>query len=233
MGKVLVVDDEKKITQVVQAYLEKDGFVVTNVHDGREALQLALEEAFDLIVLDLMLPGLSGEEVCKKLRQSGKDVPIIMLTARGAEEERIQGLALGADDYMVKPFSPGELVARVHAVLRRSGRRKAGFLADVLEFDGSGLVIDTLRHQVTVEGKKLELTSTEYKLLVAMARNPGRVFTRGELLEVAQGALPTGYDRTIDSHIKNLRQKLEPVPEQPRFIKTVYGVGYKFEGDLR
>jgi len=231
LAKILVVDDEVRITQVVRAYLEKDGFLVTSVHEGVEALRLALEEKFDLILLDRMLPGLSGEEICKKLRQAGSDVPVIMLTARGAEEERIQGLSLGADDYIVKPFSPGEMVARIHAVLRRSGRVKTGFLTDVLEFNGGGLVIDTLRHQVTIEGKKPELTATEYKLLAVMARSPGRVFTRGELLEVAQGALPTGYDRTIDSHIKNLRQKLEPAPEQPRFIRTVYGVGYKFEGE--
>jgi DNA-binding response OmpR family regulator len=216
---------------VVRAYLEKEGFEVSGAHDGREALSRALEEEFDLIVLDLMLPGLSGGDICRRLRQAGSDVPIIMLTARGAEEERIRGLALGADDYVVKPFSPGELVARVHAVLRRSGRGKAGFLADVLEFDGGDLVIDTLRHQVTYRGRGLELTATEYKLLAVMARTPKRVFTRGELLEVVQGALPTGFDRTIDSHIKNLRQKLEPRPDQPRFVKTVYGVGYKFEGE--
>ncbi|MDW7652453.1 MAG: response regulator transcription factor, partial [Bacillota bacterium] len=143
---------------------------------------------------------------------------------------KIRGLGLGADDYIVKPFSPGELVARVLAVLRRF-RAKPGVLADVLEFANGELVVDTLRHEVLFRREKLELTATEYKLLAAMAKSPGRVFSRGELLEIAQGALATGYDRTIDSHIKNLRQKLEPKPDEPRFIRTVYGIGYKFEGD--
>ncbi len=230
MEKILVVDDEKRIVQVIKAYLEKDGFEVTAAYDGSEALHLAEEEGFSLMILDLMLPSLSGEEICKRLRMSGSALPIIMLTAKGAEEERIQGLGLGADDYMVKPFSPGELLARVHAVLRRLRPIKAGVLADVMEFDNGDLVIDTLRHSVTYLGKKLELTATEYKLLITMARSPGRVYTRGDLLEIAQGGLATGFDRTIDSHIKNLRQKLELKPEQPRFIRTVYGVGYKFEG---
>ncbi len=233
MEKILVVDDEKRIVQVIKAYLEKDGFEVTAAHDGHEALRLAEEGDFDLMVLDLMLPSLSGEEICKRLRRSGSALPIIMLTAKGAEEEKILGLGLGADDYMVKPFSPGELLARVHAVLRRLRPVKAGVLADVMEFDNGDLVIDTLRHSVTYLGNKLELTATEYKLLITMARSPGRVYTRGDLLEIAQGGLATGFDRTIDSHIKNLRQKLELKQEQPRFIRTVYGVGYKFEGGLQ
>ncbi|MDW7685104.1 MAG: response regulator transcription factor, partial [Bacillota bacterium] len=183
-----------------------------------------------VVILDLMLPGLPGEDICKQLRRLGSPIPIIMLTAKGAEEEKIRGLGLGADDYIVKPFSPGELVARVLAVLRRF-RAKPGVLADVLEFANGELVVDTLRHEVLFRREKLELTATEYKLLAAMAKSPGRVFSRGELLEIAQGALATGYDRTIDSHIKNLRQKLEPKPDEPRFIRTVYGIGYKFEGD--
>lgn len=230
MDRILVVDDEVKICRVIRAYLEKEGFSVTEVHDGKEALALAENGEFNLMILDLMLPELSGEEVIKRLRRRGNSLPVIMLTAKGGEEEKILGLGLGADDYVVKPFSPGELVARVLAVLRRY-KAVPGVLADVLEFAGGLLAVDTLRHQVTVGGQLLELTATEYKLLTAMSRNPGRVFTRGELLEIAQGALPTGYDRTIDSHIKNLRQKLEPQPEEPRFIRTVYGVGYKFEGD--
>jgi DNA-binding response OmpR family regulator len=225
------VDDEEKITRVIRAYLEKEGFSVEEAHNGRQALQLAENENFDLLVLDLMLPFLSGEEICKRLRIAGNAVPIIMLTAKGAEEERISGLGLGADDYVVKPFSPGELVARIHAILRRYRPENTSVLADVLEFAGGDLVIDILRHQILFRGVKLELTATEYKLLSTMARSPGRVFTRGELLELVQGALPTGFDRTIDSHIKNLRQKLEPSPDQPRFIRTVYGVGYKFEGE--
>jgi DNA-binding response OmpR family regulator len=230
--RILVVDDEQKISHVIRAYLEKEGFAVTEAHDGHTALQLAEQGDFNLIILDLMLPGLSGEDICKQLRRSGHSLPIIMLTAKGAEAERIHGLGLGADDYVVKPFSPGELVARVYAVLRRY-RGATGTMASILEFDGGSLVINTQRHEVIHQGKTLDVTATEYKLLTAMARNPGRVFTRGELLEYAQGALPTGFDRTIDSHIKNLRYKLEPKPEEPRFIRTVYGVGYKFEGEIR
>ncbi len=229
MEKILLVDDEKKITRVVRAYLEKENFQVEEVHDGLKALELARGGSFDLMILDLMLPGLSGEEVCKRLRREGNALPIIMLTAKGSEDEKIQGLGFGADDYLVKPFSPGELVARVHAVLRRYRPAKAALLADVMEFGQGELIVDTLRHQVSVVGNKLELTATEYKLLATMARNPGRVYTRGELLDIVQGGLSTGFDRTIDSHIKNLRQKLEPKPDKPRFIKTVYGIGYKFE----
>jgi DNA-binding response OmpR family regulator len=230
MQRILVVEDEEKISRVIRAYLEKEGFEVAEAHDGQEGLRLAQSGEFSLIILDLMLPGLAGEDICKELRRSGNPVPIIMLTAKGADEEKIRGLGLGADDYMVKPFSPGELVARVLAVLRRF-RDKPGILADVLEFAGGELVINTLRHEAAYQGATLELTATEYRLLAAMAKSPGRVFSRGELLEIAQGALATGYDRTIDSHIKNLRQKLEPKPDEPRFIRTVYGIGYKFEGD--
>lgn len=225
----MIVDDEKKITRVIRAYLDREGFAVTEAHDGLTALRLAQSGNYDLIILDLMLPGLAGEDICRRLRGAGNPVPIIMLTAKGAEEEKIRGLGLGADDYVVKPFSPGELVARVHAVLRRY-RAKPGASADVMTFAGGDLVIDTIRHEVRFQGQPVELTATEYKILTAMAKSPGRVFTRGELLEIAQGMLPTGYDRTVDSHIKNLRQKLEPQPDEPRFIRTMYGVGYKFEG---
>ena len=229
MVKILAVDDEEKITRVIRAYLEREGFAVTEAGEGSAALRLAQSGSYDLVILDLMLPGLSGEEICRQLRSADNQVPIIMLTAKGMEEEKIRGLGLGADDYMVKPFSPGELVARAHAVLRRS-RAKPGTPADVLIFAEGELVIDPSRHAVLFQGKPVELTATEFKFLTAMARRPGRVFTRGELLELAQGILPTGYDRSVDSHIKNLRQKLEPQPDEPRFIRTVYGVGYKFEG---
>jgi DNA-binding response OmpR family regulator len=230
VNRILVVDDEEKITRVIRAYLEKEGFAVTEAHDGPTALQLAEEREFDLMILDLMLPGISGEDICKQLRRRGSSLPVIMLTAKGSEEEKIRGLALGADDYVVKPFSPGELVARVYAVLRRYHAGNNAMTA-MLEFADGLLHIDTQRHEVVSGGKTLDLTATEYRILTAMARNPGRVFSRGELLEYAQGAMPTGFDRTIDSHIKNLRQKLEPKPDEPRFIRTVYGVGYKFEGD--
>lgn len=233
MEKILVVDDEEKITRVIRAYLEKEGFEVTEVHDGRQALQEASTGEYALMVLDLMLPGMAGEEVCKRLRQKGNSLPVIMLTAKGEEEERIQGLGIGADDYVVKPFSPGELVARVHAVLRRARPVKSGLLADVLEFGDGELVIDTLRHRVMMRGNTVDLTPTEYRLLVTMAKAPGRVFSRGELLDSVSGSPATGYDRTIDSHIKNLRQKLETTPERPCYIKTVYGVGYKFEGESK
>lgn len=225
----MIVDDEEKITRVIRAYLDREGFAVTEAHDGLTALRLAQSGNYDLIILDLMLPVLAGEDICRRLRGAANPVPIIMLTAKGAEEEKIRGLGLGADDYVVKPFSPGELVARVHAVLRRY-RAKPGAPADVMTFAGGDLVIDTIRHEVRFQGQPVELTATEYKILTAMAKSPGRVFTRGELLEIAQGMLPTGYDRTVDSHIKNLRQKLEPQPDEPRFIRTMYGVGYKFEG---
>jgi len=230
MERILVVDDEEKITRVIRAYLEREGFAVTEAHDGKTALELVESGGYELMILDLMLPELSGEDVCKQLRRQENTIPVIMLTAKGAEEEKILGLGLGADDYVVKPFSPGELVARVLAVLRRY-RTKPGMLADVLEFGDGELVVDTSRHEVVFHSNKLDLTATEYKLLTAMAKKPGRVFTRGELLEIAQGALATGFDRTIDSHIKNLRHKLELRPEEPRFVRTVYGIGYKFEGE--
>jgi DNA-binding response OmpR family regulator len=233
LEKILVVDDEPNITRVIRAYLEKEGFAAKEVHDGQEALRLAAGGGYALMILDLMLPSLSGEEITKRLRGTGSALPIIMLTAKGAEQEKIEGLGIGADDYLVKPFSPAELMARVYAVLRRYRQHRTGVLADVLEFAGGELLIDALRHEVTLRGVPLNLTATEYKLLVTMARYPGRVFTRGELLEVVQGLLPTGFDRTVDSHIKNLRQKLEPAPAPPRFIRTVYGVGYKFKGDDR
>jgi len=229
----LVVDDEVKITRVIRAYLEKEGFSVTEAHDGQNALDLAASGEFSLMVLDLMLPHLSGEEVARRLRMSGQTLPIIMLTAKDGEEDKIAGLGIGADDFMVKPFSPRELVARVHAILRRLRPSKGGLLADVWEFGSGRLTIDTLRHYVAVLDVSIALTATEYKLLVTLARHPGRVFSRGELLEAISGELSTGFDRAVDSHIKNLRHKVEPQPDQPIFIKTVYGVGYKFEDEKK
>ena len=230
MDRILVVEDEEKISRVIRAYLEKEGFAVEEASDGLQALELVHDFHFTLIILDLMLPHMSGEDVCKQLRREGSSIPIIMLTAKGAEEERIHGLGLGADDYIVKPFSPGEMVARVQAVLRRY-RANPGVMSEVLEFANGELVVDSRSRQATLHGEFVDVTATEFKLLAAMAKHPGRVFTRGELLEIAQGALATGFDRTIDSHIKNLRQKLESKPDEPRFIRTVYGVGYKFVGD--
>ena len=215
-----MVDDEVKITRVIRAYLEKEGFSVTEAHDGQTALDLAASGEFSLMVLDLMLPRLAGEEVAKRLRMAGQQLPIIMLTAKDGEEDKIIGLGLGADDFIVKPFSPRELVARVHAVLRRFRPSKGSILADVWEYGSGRLTIDTLRHHVAVLGTPITLTATEYKLLVTLARHPGRVFSRGELLEAISGELSTGFDRAVDSHIKNLRHKVELQPDQPVFIKT-------------
>lgn len=228
MEKILVVEDERPIAEVVKAYLEGEGFTVTVVYDGTAALAAARHWCPDLIVLDLMLPGLSGEEVCRKLR-SESDVPILMLTAKSEEEDRVQGLQMGADDYLVKPFSPRELVARVRAILRRTRGGEVP-LAEVLSFNEGELVLDTARHQVWLKGREVNLTPTEFKLLTVLSRYPGRVFTRSQLTQQVQGYDYEGYDRTIDVHVKNLRQKIEPEPENPRYIRTVYGVGYKFEG---
>lgn len=225
--KVLVVDDEEKITKVVKSYLEREGYEVLTVHDGRKALDTTREEELDLIVLDLMLPKLAGEEVCKRIR-SKSDLPILMLTAKTAEEERIKGLNIGADDYLVKPFSPRELVARVRAILRRAGEKQEA-TAEILSFEKSGkeLVIDNLKHEVEFEGERVELTATEFKLLKILAQNSGRVYSRSQLTKLVQGYNYDGYDRNIDAHVKNLRRKLDI--KSGEFIQTVYGVGYKFE----
>ncbi|MGE5576563.1 MAG: response regulator transcription factor [Syntrophothermus sp.] len=227
-GKILVADDEKKITEVVKAYLEQEGFKVLVAHDGEIALSQARNVKPDMVILDLMLPRKSGEEVCRALRQES-DVPILMLTAKTAEEDRVHGLSIGADDYLTKPFSPRELVARVRAILRRAGGASQP-LMDVMEFAGGRLVIDTVRFEVRCDGQAVSLTPTEFKLLSTLARYPGRVYTRSQLTELVQGYNYEGYDRTIDVHVKNLRQKIES-QGCPGFIKTVYGVGYKFEDD--
>ncbi|NPV26596.1 MAG: response regulator transcription factor [Firmicutes bacterium] len=230
-GKILVVDDEKKIAEVVRAYLEHDGFEVLVAYDGKTAVEMARAERPDLVVLDLMLPGKSGEEVCQILRAES-EVAILMLTAKNSETSLIHGLNLGADDYMSKPFSPRELVARVRAVLRRTKAKGKGD-HEVLDFPAGKLRIDLAQYQVWLDGQPVNLTPTEFKLLVTLARNPGRVYTRSQLTVQVHGYNYEGYDRTIDVHIKNLRQKIELNPDEPRFIKTVYGVGYKFEGDGR
>jgi DNA-binding response OmpR family regulator len=227
MKKILVVEDEKKIAEVVAAYLEQDGYSVTTTSSGSRGLDLADELSPDLIVLDLMLPDLSGEEVCRRLR-GRSDVPIIMLTARTSEEERVQGLTMGADDYLIKPFSPRELVARVKSILRRVGSAD-DFLVERISFNEGRLVIDIGRHEVKREGKAVALTPHEFKLLTTLARHPGRVYSRFELINQVQGYDYEGYERTIDAHVKNLRQKLEEDSRHPRYIQTVFGVGYKFE----
>jgi DNA-binding response OmpR family regulator len=223
--RVLVVDDEPSVHEVVRAYLEREGFIVWSARDGREGLRLAEDRRPDLIVLDLMLPDLSGEEIAREVRRRS-DVPILMLTARSAEDDRVAGLDLGADDYLTKPFSPRELVARIKAVLRRAPDSEAPLVARMNLDDGS-LVVDTDRHEVTLAGEPVDLTVSEFRLLAALARHPGRVYSRLELVERIQGDDVPGYERTIDTHVKNLRRKLADDPRDPRFVVTVHGVGYK------
>jgi two-component system response regulator RegX3 len=223
--RVLLVEDERPIRDAVAAYLEREGFWVTAVADGQEALDAAARKPFDLVVLDLNLPKVPGEEVCRRIRATS-DVPIIMLTAKGAEEERVRGFEMGADDYLVKPFSPRELVARVRALLRRA-HAESDPQRDRIEHDG--LAIDLPSHRVHLDGREIELTASEYKLLVTLARYPGRVYPRMELVEKVLGYDFEGYERAIDSHVKNLRSKLDDDPREARFIHTVTGVGYRFE----
>ena len=224
--KILVVEDEKKIADVIKAYLEREGYIVTATDSGAEALTLADSGNYNLVVLDLMLPDLSGEEVCAELR-SRSDIPIIMVTARTAEDEKVHGLNIGADDYLTKPFSPRELVARVKSILRRT-HSDTEFLAEKINFDDDRLAIDVARHEVRLDGEPVALTPHEFKLLLTLARHPGRVYSRYELINKVQGYDYEGYERTIDAHIKNLRQKIETNPKNPQYILTVFGVGYKF-----
>ena len=223
---ILVVDDEPRIVQIARDYLERAGFRVLSAGDGERALALVRDERPNLIVLDLMLPGMDGLDVTRALRRDAVlvDVPIVMLTARVEEADKLVGLELGADDYLTKPFSPRELVARVRAVLRRTEGKEAA--PGVLR--SGELVIDLDRRSVTVGGQAVELTATEFDLLQVLARAPGRPFTRTQLLERAYDVAYAGYDRTVDAHIKNLRRKIEPDPREPRYILTLYGVGYKF-----
>jgi two-component system OmpR family response regulator len=227
MHRILVVDDEEKVLEVVEAYLKSDGYDTYTAVSGAKALELFQTVSPDLIVLDLMLPDMTGEEICRIIRRQSR-VPILMLTAKSQEEDRISGISMGADDYLVKPFSPRELVVRVRAILRRVS--PSGPLSDILSFDGDSLQIDTNRHQVRKEGLDVNLTPVEYKLLLLLASNPGRVFSRSELVDKVLGYDYEGYDRTIDTHIKNLRQKIEKNIKSPELVKTVFGIGYKFEG---
>jgi len=221
-ARILVVDDERRIVDIVKAYLERDGYGVLVAYDGKAALDMARREHPDLIILDLMLPEISGWDVCRSLRRES-DVPIIMLTARDDASDKIVGLELGADDYVVKPFDPKELVSRVKAVLRRY---HAG--TQPLRTLGIGdLSMDVEKRSVRHGDRDVELTATEFDLLRALMESPGRVFSRMQLLDRVQGEAYEGYERTIDSHVKNLRKKIEPDPEHPRYVITVYGVGYK------
>jgi two-component system alkaline phosphatase synthesis response regulator PhoP len=221
---ILVVDDEPKIRALVHDYLVDAGFRVEEAADGDRALERALASPPDLVVLDLGLPGLDGFEVARRLR-ARVPVPIIMLTARGEEIDRVLGLELGADDYLVKPFSPRELVARVRAVLRRTEGPPADGQAPIV---ASGVTIDPARRRVAVDGRAVDLTATEFDLLAHLAAQPGRVFTRVQLLDAIHGAADEAYGRAVDAHVKNIRKKMEPDPRQPRYLLTVHGVGYRF-----
>jgi DNA-binding response OmpR family regulator len=222
--KILVVEDETKIARLVRDYLEHAGFEAEVVGDGDTALASARRSRPDLVVLDLGLPGRDGLDVARVLRRTSS-VPIVMLTARGDEIDRVVGLELGADDYVVKPFSPKELVARVRAVLRRTQAARAGG-PEVLRV--ADVEVDVPRMRVAVAGRPVELTPTEFQLLAALVREPGRVFTRGQLLDAVHGVAFESYERAIDAHVKNLRKKIEPTPGRPRYLLTVHGVGYRF-----
>jgi len=227
--KILVVDDEKKILDVVEAYLRKEGYDVTTAEDGAKALELFEKENPHVVILDLMLPKLSGEQVCSKIRTTSY-VPIIMLTAKNDENDKIEGLAIGADDYLTKPFSPRELVGRVRALIRRTYRERLP-LADYLTFNEGDLEIDIKKMNVKKRGEPITFTTNEFKLLHILLTNPGQIFTREQLLEKAFGMDYEGFDRTIDTHIKNIRQKIEDDSKKPIYIMTVYGMGYKFGGE--
>ena len=222
MSKVLVVDDELKIARLVRDYLTEAGFVVSLASTGPAAVAAARSERPDLVVLDLGLPGMDGYDVTRAIRAQSA-IPIIMLTARNEETDRIVGLELGADDYVVKPFSPRELVARVKAVLRRVGGEVATETIRVRDLE-----ISIPHRSVTRAGDRVELTASEFELLRILASSPGRVFTRGQLLDALRGVSFESYERAIDAHVKNLRKKLEPDPRHPAYVLTVHGVGYKF-----
>jgi len=223
MKTILVVDDEAKIAQLARDYLERAGFAVLTAGDGRSALQAIRARRPDLVVLDLGLPEVDGLEVTRSVRESS-GVPIVMLTARDDELDKLLGLEIGADDYITKPFSPRELVARVRAVLRRTERAAEPAADRVAVGD---LALDATKLTASVAGRPVDLTPTEFSLLLTMARQPGRVFTRGQLLDAVRGVAFESYERAIDAHVKNLRRKIEPAPHQPRYVLTVYGMGYR------
>ncbi len=221
--RILIIEDEPELVRVLRDYLERAGFEVEAAHDGVAGVSLYQHKRPDLVLLDLNLPGMDGLDVARELRRHS-EVPIVMVTARVEETDRLIGLELGADDYISKPFSPREVVARVRAVLRRAQPKK-----EEPEIIRAGEVeIDRTRHRVWVQGREVDLTPTEFRLLAALAAEPGRAFTRLQLLEAIQGDAYEGYERTVDAHIKNLRAKIEPDPKRPRYVETVFGVGYRF-----
>jgi DNA-binding response OmpR family regulator len=221
--KILLVDDDRKTVDLIKLYLDKDGYRVLVAYDGQQALQLARQRRPDLIILDLMLPGVDGLDVCRILRSESR-VPIIMLTAKTTEDDKLLGLDLGADDYITKPFSPRELLARVRAVLRRLGEEES---RDVSVIHLGALHIDFVRHEVRLQDDIIHLTPKEFKVLEIMAREPGRAFSRLELLEQAFGVDYEGLERTVDVHVMNLRKKIEPDVDHPIYVQTVYGIGYR------
>lgn len=226
-ASVLIVEDDATIAQVVKSYLLEAGFVVFVADCGAEALRLAKQEHPDLVLLDLKLPDLPGEAVCRGIKEMG-DIPVIMVTSKASEEERITGFALGADDYVVKPFSARELVFRVKAVLKRSESKVES--SPQASFNSGKLVLETDDYRVTVSNSPALLTATEFKILHLMATRPGKVFTREELVDKALGYACEGYERCIDAHIKNIRHKIGDQPRNPVYIESVYGVGYRFNG---
>jgi len=224
---ILLVDDEEKIREVLDSYLQNEGYDCIEAANGKDALAMIGNGHVDLVILDLMLPDLSGEEVCQKIRQISS-VPILMLTAKISDEDRINGLSIGADDYVIKPFNPREVMARVKVILRRA--QDDSLLSDHIAFGDGELIIDTQVHKVQKFGEPVNLTPNEFKLLVTMAKRPERLYTREQLVDIVLGYEFAGDLRTIDQHIKNLRQKIEPDPKRPKYIVTVYGVGYRFTG---
>lgn len=221
---ILVVDDDRKTVDLISLYLEKDGYRVLTAYNGHQALDIARLRRPGLIILDLMLPEVDGLDVCRLLREES-NVPIIMLTAKTTEDDKLEGLDLGADDYVTKPFSPRELIARVRAVLRRGMAAETG--PELIQF--GELEVDFLRHEARVDGNSVHLTPKEFTLLEILIKQPGRVFSRLELLELAFGFDYRGFERTVDVHVMNLRKKIEADPARPKYVQTVYGVGYKFE----
>lgn len=228
VNTILIVEDDKKIAKVVKIYLEEAGFRAVHFEKGKDAIENALKEIPLLVILDLMLPDMTGEEVCQELKEIG-DFPIIMLTSKASEEERIAGFALGADDYIVKPFSPRELVYRVKALLKRTQKKDFNETTPLC-FNNGSITIDDRTYEVKKNNSNVDITPTEFKVLSALASSPGKVFTRDELVEKALGYQFEGYERSIDAHIKNIRHKIEDDPKNPTLIQTIYGVGYRFSG---
>jgi DNA-binding response OmpR family regulator len=228
-GPILVVDDERSIRDLVRRYLESDGLAVLTASTGAAALEMVRSASPALVVLDLGLPDLAGEAVLREIRASG-ETPVLILSARAGEDDRLTGLGLGADDYVTKPFSPRELALRVRAILRRTSREDVAAEGRELRFDGGALVVDVERHEVRRSGEAVRLTPTEWGVLLALAEQPGRALTRAEIVNRAQGYEYEGYERTVDAHVKNLRRKIEADAHAPHLIETIPGVGYRFGG---